>query len=104
MVANIVCVTIGAILFLFAEHQINKMTSATCLRIRLAFFCKALGGVGLAMSPAIGDWFFFVAFGLIVSGVSLLVVFNRRDSLFGCREDDKFWRREPCEHRRLDGR
>lgn len=104
MVANIVLVTIGLMLFLFSEHQINRMTKRTRKIIRLAFSLNALSGVCFAAQPLFPDMpAVHVAVAMALSGTALLIIANRRKGcIFGCRQYDAFWSNDTCARQRRD--
>lgn len=93
MVIDLALAIIGGTLFLFAEHQINRMTRQTKKCIRLCFTLMAVGGLGIATIPLFSSPLLtLLSFGCAMSGAAILIVRNRRTgSIFGCRGNDRFW-------------
>lgn len=95
MVTDIVLAAVGLMLFLFSEHQINRMTRQTRASIRLAFSMNALSGVCFVVQSFAGPSALYAAFVLCVCGCALLMLANRRiGCVFGCRDYDAFWRKQ----------
>lgn len=96
MIIDLSLTIIGGLLFLFAEHQINKMSSSTRLCIRVCFTLMAVGGAGIAVIPLFqSPVLTLTSFAMAMAGAGLLIVRNNRtDSIFGCRKEDEFWRRD----------